>query len=389
MRSARPTISPACGPPTSLSPLNVTRSAPAASRSAGVGSCASPNATVSSSAPVPRSSMTMAPCRWAMAATSARSGASVKPACEKFDGWTRASTVRVRPAVGQRRLEVHGPGPVRRPDLDQPRPCPRQDLRDPHATADLHQLPARHHHGPAPTRQAYRQQQGGGVVRDHHRVLGAGERDEVLLRRPEPRPAPPGRPRPAPGTRRRAAAASAAARAARGQGARPRFVCSTTPVALMTCGGIVSPGSRRSSRRARTASASSTSGVGGAPDPSRCALVVDDRARERGERRGLGCLDLVAHEREDPLDARRVRPVHGDLTVHGDRSVHGMRGLLRHGAMMAGPGRMRGARRGHHRAPRVTTRVDARGVAGRDLHGWRERMGVEPTARRRAPRHRF
>ena len=33
-RSARPTTSPACGPPSSLSPLNVTRSAPSASRSA-------------------------------------------------------------------------------------------------------------------------------------------------------------------------------------------------------------------------------------------------------------------------------------------------------------------------------------------------------------------
>ena len=42
IRSARPTMNPACGPPTSLSPLNVTRSAPAASRSAGIGSWASP-----------------------------------------------------------------------------------------------------------------------------------------------------------------------------------------------------------------------------------------------------------------------------------------------------------------------------------------------------------
>ena len=39
IRSARPTTSPACGPPSSLSPLNVTRSAPAFSASATVGSC--------------------------------------------------------------------------------------------------------------------------------------------------------------------------------------------------------------------------------------------------------------------------------------------------------------------------------------------------------------
>ena len=44
IRSARPTMSPACGPPTSLSPLNVTRSAPAARRSAGIGSWARPYA---------------------------------------------------------------------------------------------------------------------------------------------------------------------------------------------------------------------------------------------------------------------------------------------------------------------------------------------------------
>ena len=71
-RSARPTTNPACGPPTSLSPLNVTRSAPAASRSAGVGSWARPNAAVSSSAPEPRSSTTIAPC--ACAAVGKRRG---------------------------------------------------------------------------------------------------------------------------------------------------------------------------------------------------------------------------------------------------------------------------------------------------------------------------
>ena len=44
IRSARPTMMPACGPPSSLSPLKVTRSAPAASASRGVGSCGRPSA---------------------------------------------------------------------------------------------------------------------------------------------------------------------------------------------------------------------------------------------------------------------------------------------------------------------------------------------------------
>ena len=96
-RSARPTMNPAWGPPTSLSPLNVTRSAPSASRSLGIGSWASPNAAVSSSAPLPRSSTTSAPSRCAAAARAGASGASTNPAWLKFDGWTR-STSRARPS---------------------------------------------------------------------------------------------------------------------------------------------------------------------------------------------------------------------------------------------------------------------------------------------------
>ena len=48
-----------------------------------------------------------------------------------------------RPAVRERRLEVGGAGPVRRADLDQPRPGPPDDLGDPDAAADLDELAAR------------------------------------------------------------------------------------------------------------------------------------------------------------------------------------------------------------------------------------------------------
>ena len=104
IRSARPTISPACGPPTSLSPLNTTTSAPAASRSAGVGSWASPKAAVSSSAPEPRSSMTSAPCRCA----SGGDLGQVRRLREAGDREVRRVDAQheLRAALGQRRLEV-------------------------------------------------------------------------------------------------------------------------------------------------------------------------------------------------------------------------------------------------------------------------------------------
>ena len=41
-------------------------------------------------------------------------------------------------------VEVGGPRPVRRPDLDQPSAGPAHDLGDPDATADLDQLAPRH-----------------------------------------------------------------------------------------------------------------------------------------------------------------------------------------------------------------------------------------------------
>ena len=143
--------SPACGPPTSLSPLNVTRSAPAASRSRGhrlVGEAVA--ARCRAARREPRSSITIAPWRWAIAPARPASGVSVKPSWRKFDGWTRRTTRALPLASG--RLEVRDPRPVRRPDLDQPRPGPPDDLRDPHAAADLDELAARHGHAAARAR---------------------------------------------------------------------------------------------------------------------------------------------------------------------------------------------------------------------------------------------
>ena len=145
---------------------------------AGVGSCASPNRAVSSSAPEPRSSTTIAPCRCAAAASSAASGASTNPVCAKFEGWTRSTSLRA--AVGEDLLEILDARAVRRPDLDQSRAGPPDDLRDPHAAADLDELAARDRDAAAarePDRERDRRRV---VVRDE-RVLGAGQRDDLVL----------------------------------------------------------------------------------------------------------------------------------------------------------------------------------------------------------------
>ncbi len=81
---------------------------------------------------------------------------------------------------------------------------------------------------------ARRKQQGGGAVVHDQRVLGAGDRGEHRLGpgRPSCRA---GRSRGRPPDRRsRAPRARLPRTAASGSGARPRFVCSTTPVALIT-----------------------------------------------------------------------------------------------------------------------------------------------------------
>ena len=176
-RSARPTTNPACGPPTSLSPLNVTTSEPAARRSLGIGSWVSPKRAVSRSAPLPRSSTTIAPWRWASSATSRASGASTNPCWVKFDGCTRSTS---RAPIGQWLLEVRGTSPIGRADLDQPRTGPADDLRDAHAAADLDQLaPADGH--PAAARETHGERHGRRVVVRDERGSGTGQLHQRVL----------------------------------------------------------------------------------------------------------------------------------------------------------------------------------------------------------------
>ena len=79
---------------------------------------------------------------------------------------------RLRP---DRALVVGGAGAVRRADLDEPRAGAGEHLRDPEAVADLDQLAARDEHLAALGERREREQDGGGVVVDDERGLGAGQ----------------------------------------------------------------------------------------------------------------------------------------------------------------------------------------------------------------------
>jgi hypothetical protein len=210
-----------------------------------------------------------------------------------------------RAAVGQRRLEVIGAGPVGGPHLHQPRACPGHDLRDPDPAPDLDQLPARDDDGTATPGQPHREHQRRRVVGDNERRLGAGERHQVLLGGGVPRPAPAG--------------GLVQLQVAMGRGGRdrrqPRRAGPRRPseVRVQDHPGRVDDGRRDRQRRVIEVLEATDDRVGelgvrqrirAAREPG--ALLVHDPPHDRGERRGLGHLRLCAHDREQPIDARRV-----------------------------------------------------------------------------------
>ncbi len=166
-RSARPTTMPACGPPSSLSPLKQTRSAPSASEPRAVGS--SPTSTKT---PEPRSS---------------RSGSSRAPGDggellqRRALGEADDAEVRLVDAQQQRgvrghgRVVVGGARAIRRPDLDEARTRACEHVGDAEAVADLDQLAARDEHVAALRERGEREQHRRRVVVDDDRRLGAGE----------------------------------------------------------------------------------------------------------------------------------------------------------------------------------------------------------------------
>ena len=281
---------------------------------------------VSSSAPLPRSSTTSAPWRWATPA----SAGGVRRLHEPGLAEVRRVDAQDEPgpAVGEGRLEVGDARPVRRPDLDQPRAGAPHDLRDPDAAADLDELaaatPRRRPGRPArprarrPPRCCSTTSASSAPVRATRCVLGLAE----------PRAAPAGRavqleeassPRPRP---------RGASIAARGHGARPRLVWTMTPVALMT--------PARARRRARGPRGGRPARRRGPPGSGPCGVATPAR-RARSSSTTARAIASTAAGSRSPVSAAGGRE-HA-LDARGSRG-----GRLAHRAIIAGrPAALAGA----------------------------------------------
>ena len=163
--AARPAMTPAWGPPSSLSPENVTRAAPAASvwRAAGSrparrGPAAS-HGVAASSRPEPRSTTTGRP-RAARAATSTGLGEADDAVVRLVHLEDDGDVV----VIFERALVVGQSGAVGRADLDQPGARLRHHLGDAEAAADLDQLAPGHDDVAAGGQRGEHEQHGGGAV---------------------------------------------------------------------------------------------------------------------------------------------------------------------------------------------------------------------------------
>ena len=162
---------PACGPPSSLSPLKQTRSTPAAIDACTVGS----PARSSTRQPLPMSSTTGTFIDRAAAIKSSSDGRSVNPSIRKLDGCTRRN---MAVAGRDRRHVIVDARAVGGAHLAQHRSGLPHHVGHAEAAADLHQLAARNDHLPAAREAGQDQQCRGGVVVDHDGRFGAGERGE-------------------------------------------------------------------------------------------------------------------------------------------------------------------------------------------------------------------
>ena len=196
------------------------------------------------------------------------------------------------------RVVVGGARAVGRADLAQPRAGALHDLGDAEAVADLDELAARDDDlAPAGERREREHERGRAVV-DADRRLGAGQlaTSAATWSWREPRP-----PRGQVELEVRVAARRRPARARarpRPSGARPRFVCRTTPVAFST-------GRSDGSSAARTRRRSS--GASPRRSPARRARGARRAPRApRARRARAGVAARLAHERVD----RRQRAGH-------------------------------------------------------------------------------
>ena len=170
-----PTMTPACGPPRSLSPLKRTRSAPVARLSPMTGSPGKPNRAKSIIAPLPTSSMTGRLCLRPSATSSSSDRGLGEPAHPVVAVVHPHQEGRVR---ADRLLVVADPGDVRGADFAERRAGDAHDLRDAKAAADLDQLPAGDDHF-LPGGQGAQDDHGrGGAVVDGRRRLAAEQRAE-------------------------------------------------------------------------------------------------------------------------------------------------------------------------------------------------------------------
>ena len=169
--------SPAWGPPSSLSPLKSTRSAPAASASATRGSPLSPQGERSASRPLPTSTRYGTPGLAAQRGERCRLGRRDEAALLEvgaMDGEHRGDAgVERLPIV----VEV---GAVGGADLAEPGAAPHQDVGNAERAADLDQLAAGDEDIPAGGERAQRQQQRARGVVHRQRVLGPGGRAQRL-----------------------------------------------------------------------------------------------------------------------------------------------------------------------------------------------------------------
>ena len=180
-RSARPSTSPACGPPSNLSPLTVTRSAPA--RSAVSTSGSSGSSGVGAQQPAAE----VGDQRHPVLGRQRGQPVHADGGDEAVHAVVAGMHLEQAPGLGADRAGVVARvGAVGRADLPQPGPGRRDEVGQPEAGADLDQLAPADHDLAAGGERGGGQHQGGRAVVDDQGVLGRRDR----------RPAPlPGRPR--------------------------------------------------------------------------------------------------------------------------------------------------------------------------------------------------
>jgi hypothetical protein len=133
---------PACGPPSSLSPLITTAVAPSRTASPAVGSPASPYASSGRRSPLPKSCRSGTPTSSPRRASSRGATSATKPESVKLLRCTFTKAPVVRARRGAVVVEV---GAVGGAHLGEPRAALGHDVGHAEAAADLDELAARDH----------------------------------------------------------------------------------------------------------------------------------------------------------------------------------------------------------------------------------------------------